>query len=83
MPKCRQCEYLVKEKGEYGDEYCIIFGYDTPDKYIAWQGEGCRCSKKTLKKFCEENLKAEQRYAEENNKIFEEIMIKEEPYLYE
>lgn len=83
MPKCRQCEYLVKEKGEYGDEYCAIFGYDTPEKYVAWEGEGCRCTKKMLKKFHEENLKAEEHYIQQSNQYFEEFMRKEEPYLYE
>lgn len=54
MPKCRSCQYLVREKGEYGDEWCHIFGYDTPDKYVAWNGEGCRCTQKFLKKLRDE-----------------------------
>ena len=83
MPKCRQCEYLVKEKGEYGDEYCAIFGYDTPEKYVAWEGEGCRCTSKQLDRMFKRNIEIERQYYEQENQYFEEFMRKEEPYLYD
>ena len=65
MPKCSQCRYLVKEKSEYSDEYCEIFGYDKPEKYVAWKDEGCRCTKKMLSKLYQEILKTEAYYTKE------------------
>ena len=83
MPKCKSCKYLVREKGDYSDEWCHIFGYDTPKKYVAWNGEGCRCTSKQLDKMFKRNIEAEQQYYEQENQYFEEFMRKEEPYLYD
>lgn len=71
MPKCKSCKYLVREKGDYSDEWCHIFGYDTPDKYVAFEGEGCRCTQKFLKKLSDENDERDKKYWEQFADAFE------------
>lgn len=73
MPKCRECKYLIREKGEYGDEWCHIFGYDTPNKYVAFEGEGCRCTQKFLKKLYEEEVERDKRYWEQYADTYEKV----------
>lgn len=72
MPKCDKCQYLTYEGYEYKEYYCKLFGYDTPEKYVAWNGEGCRCTQKFLKKLSDENDKADAEYWKEFAKSFEE-----------
>ena len=51
MPKCEKCKYCITYSTESGwEQYCRWFGYDTPEKYIAYQGDGCKCNKRTFAK---------------------------------
>lgn len=71
MPRCDKCQYLTYEGYEYKEYYCKIFGYDTPNKYVAWDGEGCRCTQKFLNKLYEEEVERDKSYWEQYADTFE------------
>ena len=71
MPRCDKCQYLTYEGYEYKEYYCKVFGDDIPDKYVAFEGEGCRCTQKFLKKLSDENDERDKKYWEQFADAFE------------
>lgn len=62
--RCSICEYRYYPEAESNYTSCWVFGDEVPEKYERKDGEGCKCNRKQLAKYFQENEEAWMKEAE-------------------